>query len=164
MLFLVAIVPVITDQVSSITEKAPGWLDDLLKNKQVQEWDRDYDLISRIKEYVSAGGFAEKAFGGVLGLGLAALSLLGNAFVVIVLMLYFLGSLQKTKEALYQLAPASRRDRVSKLSDQIIAQRRLLRLRRLHRRVVRGAELLGVPVHRGARGVRRRAVLHGRVA
>ena len=120
LLFLVAIVPVITDQVSSITEKAPGWLDDLQKNKQVQEWDRDYDLISRIKEYVSAGGFAEKAFGGVLGLGLAALSLLGNAFVVIVLMLYFLGSLQKTKEALYQLAPASRRGRVAKLSDQII--------------------------------------------
>ncbi len=119
-LFLVAIVPVITDQVASITEKAPGWLDDLQKNKQVQEWDRDYDLISRIKEYVSAGGFAEKAFGGALGLGLAALSLLGNAFVVIVLMLYFLGSLQQTKEALYRLAPASRRDRVSKLTDQIV--------------------------------------------
>ena len=119
-LFLVAIVPVITDQVSSITEKAPGWLDDLQQNKQVQEWDRDYDLISRIKEYVSAGGFAEKAFGGVLGLGLAALSLLGNAFVVIVLMLYFLGSLQQTKEALYRLAPASRRDRVAQLSDQIL--------------------------------------------
>ena len=89
-------------------------------NKQIQEWDRDYDLISRIKDYVSAGGFAQKAFGGVLGLGLAALSLLGNAFVVIVLMLYFLGSLPKTKAALYQLAPASRRDRVTSLGDQIL--------------------------------------------
>ena len=119
-LFLLAIVPVITDQVASITERAPGWLDDLLKNKQIQEWDRDYDLISKIKDYISAGGFAEKAFGGVLGLGLAALTLLGNAFIVVVLTLYFLSSLPKTKAALYQLAPASRRDRVRSLGDQIL--------------------------------------------
>ena len=163
-LFLLAIVPVITDQVTSITEKAPGWLDDLLKNKQVQEWDRDYDLISKIKDYISAGGFAEKAFGGALGLGLAALSLLGNAFVVIVLMLYFLSSLPKTKAALYQLAPASRRDRVSRPERPDHPQRRLLCLRRFHRRALCGIDLAGVPVHRGAGGVRRRAVLHGRVA
>ena len=48
------------------------------------------------------------------------LSLLGNVFVVIVLTLYFLASLPKIKRALYQLAPASRRDRVSKLGDQIV--------------------------------------------
>ena len=119
-LFILAIVPVITDQVTSITEKAPGWLDDLQSNKQVQEWDRDYDLISKIKDYISAGGFAQKAFGGVLGLGLAALTLLGNAFIVVVLMLYFLSTLPKTKAALYRLAPASRRDRVKSLGDQIL--------------------------------------------
>ena len=32
-LFLLAIVPVIADQVTSITEKAPGWLDDLQKQQ-----------------------------------------------------------------------------------------------------------------------------------
>ena len=36
------------------------------------------------------------------------------------LTLYFLSSLDTTKNALYRLAPASRRDRVSRLGDRII--------------------------------------------
>ena len=39
---------------------------------------------------------------------------------MLVLTLYFLSSLQTTKSALYRLAPASRRDRVSRLGDRII--------------------------------------------
>ncbi len=37
------------------------------------------------------------------------------------LTLYFLSSLDSTKKALYHLAPASRRERVTKLGDQIVA-------------------------------------------
>jgi len=118
-LFVVAIVPVITDQVAAITRNAPGWLDELQKNATIQKWNDDYDLIDKIKNYVQEGDFAGKAFGGVLGFGLAVLSLLGNAFIVIVLTLYFLASLDKTKAALYELAPASRRDRVRKLGDRV---------------------------------------------
>ena len=59
-------------------------------------------------------------FGGALNVGLEVLALLGNVFVVIVLTLYFLASLPKIKRALYRLAPASRRERVSKLGDQIV--------------------------------------------
>lgn len=119
-LFIVAIVPVISDQVAAITRNAPGWLDQLQKNKQIQQWNQDYDLIDKIKAYIQKGHFAEKAFGGVLGFGLAVLSLLGNAFIVIVLTLYFLASLPTTKSALYQLSPASRRSRVTKLGDRIL--------------------------------------------
>ena len=36
-------------------------------------------------------------------------------------MLYFLSSLEKTKHAFYRLAPRSRRDRVTKLGDRVIA-------------------------------------------
>jgi predicted PurR-regulated permease PerM len=119
-LFVVAIVPVITDQVAAITRNAPGWLDELQRNATIQKWNDDYDLIDKIKNYVQEGDFAGKAFGGVLGFGLAVLSLLGNAFIVIVLTLYFLASLDKTKAALYELAPASRRDRVRKLGDRVV--------------------------------------------
>ena len=42
-----------------------------------------------------------------------------NTFIIVVLTMYFLVSLPKTKSALYRLAPASRRDRVSRLGDQI---------------------------------------------
>ncbi|MCW2797929.1 AI-2E family transporter [Nocardioides sp.] len=119
-LFLVAFVPVISDQIKSITDNAPGWLDSLQKNQKVQDLDKQYDVIDKIKAYIAKGDFASNIFGGVLGVGLAVLGVLANAFVVIVLTLYFLSSLDKTKHALYGLAPASRRDRVTKLGDRII--------------------------------------------
>ena len=119
-LFLVAIVPVITDQVQSITDNAPDWLDSLQQNRRVQELDAEYDVIDKIKDYVSNGNYASTLFGGVLGIGLAVLSALANAFIVIVLTLYFLASLDKTKKALYQLAPASRRERVTLLGDRVL--------------------------------------------
>lgn len=119
-LFVLAIVPVISDQITAITENAPGWLDQLQRNQQVQQLDDKYDLISRIKDYVAQGDFASGVFGGVLGVGLAVLSALANAFIIVVLTLYFLSSLNTTKEAIYRLAPASRRERVAKLGDQVI--------------------------------------------
>jgi predicted PurR-regulated permease PerM len=119
-LFVAAIVPVISDQVKELTDNAPGWLDQLQKNKQIQEWNDDYEIINKAKDYIEAGDFTQKLFGGVLGFGLAVLSALANAFVVVVLTLYFLASLPKTKSAIYQLAPASRRDRVARLGDQVL--------------------------------------------
>jgi len=118
-LFVVAIVPVISDQVAALTKNAPEWLDQLQRNRQVQRWNNDYHLIDKSKDYIANGGFAQKAFGGVLGLGLAVLGALFNTFIIVVLTMYFLVSLPKTKTALYRLAPASRRDRVSALGDQI---------------------------------------------
>ena len=119
-LFVLAIVPVITDQIAAITENAPGWFDQLQSNQQVQQLDEKYDIISKAKDYVANGDFASGVFGGVLGVGLAVLSALANTFIIVVLTLYFLSSLNTTKEAMYRLAPASRRDRVAKLGDQVI--------------------------------------------
>ena len=119
-LFGLAIVPVISDQVAKLTANAPEFLDQLQKNQTVQDLDERFGLIEKVKDYVANGDFAKGLFGGVLGFGLAVLSALANAFIVIVLTLYFLSSLEKTKSSLYRLAPASRRDRVSKLGDRVV--------------------------------------------
>jgi predicted PurR-regulated permease PerM len=119
-LFILAIVPVVTDQVTTITDNAPGWLDQLTHNKQIQDLNDRYDIVTKAKDYIASGDLAKQVFGGALNVGLKVLSLLGNVFVVIVLTLYFLASLPTMKRALYQLAPASRRDRVTKLGDQIV--------------------------------------------
>jgi predicted PurR-regulated permease PerM len=119
-LFVLAIVPVISDQVASITNNAPVWLDELQQNQQVQDLNEKYDLIDRAKSYIEEGGFTSSLFGGVLGFGLAIVSTLLNAFIVVVLTLYFLSSLQTTKNALYRLAPESRRERVTKLGDRVL--------------------------------------------
>jgi predicted PurR-regulated permease PerM len=119
-LFLVAIVPVITDQVKSITDQAPQWFDRLQNNRQVQDLDDEYDVIDKARDYVTGGNFVGTLFGGALGIGLAVLGALFNAFIILVLTLYFLSSLDATKKAVYRLAPASRRDRVSRLGNRII--------------------------------------------
>jgi predicted PurR-regulated permease PerM len=119
-LFLVAIVPVITEQVKSITDQAPQWFDRLQNNRQVQDLDDEYDVIDKARDYVTGGNFVGTLFGGALGIGLAVLGALFNAFIILVLTLYFLSSLDATKKAVYRLAPASRRDRVSRLGNRII--------------------------------------------
>jgi predicted PurR-regulated permease PerM len=118
-LFFVALVPVITDQVSALVESAPAWLDSLQGNKRVQDLNDEYQVIDKAKEFISSGDWASGLFGGVVGIGVAVLGFLANAFVVTVLTLYFLASLAHTKETLYNLAPASRRDRVAELGNRI---------------------------------------------
>ncbi|MGN6779919.1 MAG: AI-2E family transporter [Marmoricola sp.] len=119
-LFAFALVPVISDQISTITANAPDWLDKLTHNRQIQQLNDKYHVVDKIKDYIASGDLAKRVFGGALNLTLAILGVLGSAFVVIVLTLYFLASLPSIKDALYRLAPASRRDRVQLLGDEIL--------------------------------------------
>jgi predicted PurR-regulated permease PerM len=119
-LFLVALVPVITDQVSAIVKNAPGWVQQLQNNSTMQRLDDRYDIIGKAQKALSGGNVGSALFGGVVGVGLRLLSFLANTFIVIVLMLYFLATLPKVKRSVYRLAPASRRDRVRELGDRIV--------------------------------------------
>lgn len=119
-LFLFALVPVIADQVQAIGRNAPGWLDTLQNNRKVRELDDQYHFIEHLQSFVTNGDFVGRVFGGVLGVGLAVLNAFFNAFIIVVLTLYFLASFEKTKSAVYRLAPASRRERVSKLGNRIV--------------------------------------------
>ncbi len=120
-LFVSAIAPVISEQITKLTQSAPGWLEALQQNDYVQRLDEKFSIIEKAEDYIAKGDFASGLFGGVLGLGLKVLSVLTNAFIIIVLTLYFLSGLQATKEALYTLAPASNRPRVRELGDKVIA-------------------------------------------
>jgi predicted PurR-regulated permease PerM len=120
-LFVAAIAPVIGEQVALITDNAPGWLDQLQQNRRIQHWNDQYAIIEKVKDYITDGAFTKSAFGGVLGFGKAILSAFGSAFVVTILTLYFLSSLPAIKDALYRLAPASRRVRIASLGDRIVA-------------------------------------------
>ena len=119
-LFVVTIAPVVGEQITAITRNAPEWLDDLQGNERIQELDRKYDIISKVRDYISGGDFGQSIFGGALGVGLAVLSAVANSFIVIILMIYFLASMPSIKNAAYDMAPASRRARVSELGDRIL--------------------------------------------
>jgi len=119
-LFIVAIVPVIADQIRALTDNAPIWLDELQKNERVQKLNEEYEIVDKTKAFVTNGDFISTLFGGALGFGLKVISALFNAFIILVLTLYFLASLKTTTHAIYRLAPASRRERVTLLGDKVI--------------------------------------------
>jgi len=120
-LFFVALVPVISDQVTKIVDNAPAWLQQLQRNQQVQELDDRFGVIAKVQDFITSGQWTSTLFGGVVGIGVAVLGFLVNTFLVTVLTLYFLSSLSRTKQALYGLAPASRRGRVIDLGERILA-------------------------------------------
>jgi predicted PurR-regulated permease PerM len=119
-LFLVALVPVLRDQITALIDAVPGWLDDLRRNKSVQDLDQKYDIIDTLKSKIQSADFAQTAFGSVFTVGLAVLNALFNAFLIFVLTLYFLAALPTIKRAAYSLAPATRRERVAFLGDEIL--------------------------------------------
>jgi predicted PurR-regulated permease PerM len=116
----IAIVPVVTEQVNSIIDHAPGWLDLLTKSKTLHDLDDRYHYIQKAQDYITNPDFGKKAFGGILGATKVVANALFSAFTVLVLTLYFLASLPAVKRASYSLVPASRRLRVSRIGDEIL--------------------------------------------
>jgi predicted PurR-regulated permease PerM len=119
-LFVVALVPVLRDQITALISNAPEWLDKLQKNSTVEDLDKKYDVIDKAKAKLQEGDLAQQVFGSIFTVGLAVLNALLNAFLVFVLTLYFLSALPQIKRSCYSLAPASRRARVTSLGDEIL--------------------------------------------
>ncbi len=119
-LVAVAIVPLLTDQINGLITQAPTWLDELQRNERIRDLDEQYKIIEKLQGYITNGDMWTQVFGGIVGVGRVVLSTLFSAFTLLVLTLYFLASLPRTKNAVYTLVPRSRRERVTKLGDEII--------------------------------------------
>ncbi|MEV0791096.1 AI-2E family transporter [Kribbella sp. NPDC050459] len=117
-----AIVPVVTDQVNSLIKNAPEWLDLLTKSKTLNELDNKYHFIQKAQDYIQDPALAQRAFGGILGVGRVVAGALFNTFTILVLTLYFLASLPSVKRAAYSLVPRTRRTRVSILGDEVLGR------------------------------------------
>ncbi|MGH3509847.1 MAG: AI-2E family transporter [Nocardioidaceae bacterium] len=119
-LFVVTLVPVISDQVNLIINNAPSWFTKLEHNHLMRQLDDRFHVVEKLQAFIQSGDFGRSVFGGVVGVGMAVLSVVANTFLVVVLTLYFLAGLPSIKGSAYSLAPASRRDRVAELGDQIL--------------------------------------------
>lgn len=117
-----AIVPVVTDQIDSLIKNAPEWLDLLTKSKTLNELDDRYHFIQKAQEYIQDPALAQRAFGGILGVGKVVAGALFNTFTILILTLYFLASLPSVKRAAYSLVPRTRRNRVSILGDEVLTR------------------------------------------
>ncbi|MDQ4084777.1 MAG: AI-2E family transporter [Actinomycetota bacterium] len=119
-LFVVALVPVISDQVSAIVAATPDLVRELKSNSLINSLNQRFDILDQISRQVQSGGIGSQLAGGVLGIGLAVLGALANTLIVVILTLYFLASLPRIKRSAYRLVPASRRERVSGLGEAIL--------------------------------------------
>ena len=115
----VAVVPVFVEQITALVASAPDLLQSTLRNPQVNGLNERYQLVDKARDAVSSGGLATSAFGSLVGAAGALLSAVVSGFTLLILSLYFLVSLPAIKNAIVRLAPASRRNRTSYLSEQI---------------------------------------------
>jgi len=117
-----AVVPVVTEQINNLIKNAPDWLDLLTKSRTLKDLDNKYHYIQKATDYIQDPALAQRAFGGILGVGKVVANALFSAFTILILTLYFLASLPAVKRAAYSLVPASRRPRVSILGDEVLGR------------------------------------------
>ena len=121
-LFAIEVIPVMTDQITALSARAPEWMDQLRRNETIADLNNRYGVLDRVQDQFESGAVADQAFGGIIGVGKVVLSAVFSALVVFVLTLYFLASLPQAKRACYRLVPASRRERVSLLGDEVLSR------------------------------------------
>ncbi len=124
--FIAIAAPPLIDQGNQLVNNAPQLVKDLNNNAFINDLNNRYGVIdslqTRVDSVIKDGQFAITAFGGVIGVGKAVVSGLVSTFTILVLTLYFLAALPQVVQISLRFVPATRRDRVSKLSNAIIAR------------------------------------------
>jgi predicted PurR-regulated permease PerM len=117
-----AVVPPVIEQTQAFVKELPNYLDDLRGNRTIRQFDNDYHVIEKAKAYVTGPDLGQRVFGGLLGVGRVVVSAVFSAFSLLIMTLYFLAALPSMKRQAYQLVPASRRERVTLLTDEILVR------------------------------------------
>jgi len=120
------VIPPVFNQINDFVAGAPQLIDSLRNNQTISKLDQHYGLIKSLQDkfqtWFADGKILTGAFGGVLGVGKTVFSGAFATLTVLVLTLYFLYSLPSVTKVFYRLTPRSRRERVSKIGDAIIAR------------------------------------------
>jgi predicted PurR-regulated permease PerM len=124
--FALVVIPPVVSQGTHLINSAPALLDDLMKNETINKLNEQFGLIdtlqTKLKSITSDGTLLISTFGGVIGVGKSVLSGFFTALTILVLTLYFITSLPQAINLGLSLVPASRRDRVGRLTNAVIAR------------------------------------------
>jgi predicted PurR-regulated permease PerM len=121
---VLAIIPVIVDQVGNLIEQVPTIINTITNETVIQDWWNQtipwlpYDeVVANVTQFINdnLGAITSTTLSTVLGVGSGVF----GAIIVLILMLYFVASLSSIKRGLYQLVPATRREKFIDLSEQI---------------------------------------------
>jgi predicted PurR-regulated permease PerM len=124
--FALVVIPPVVSQGTHLINTAPALLEDLMKNESINKLNDQFGLIdtlqTKLKSITSDGTLLISTFGGVIGVGKSVLSGFFTALTILVLTLYFITSLPQAVDLGLSLIPASRRDRVGRLTNAVIAR------------------------------------------
>lgn len=118
-----AVVPIIVEQVANLSKAIPDLVKAVNTATFLADVQRQFPGLN-VDEIVSSatkflGTNLETITSTVIQSGLAIISGLFGALIILILTLYFTASLSSMKRGVYQLVPASKRERFADLSDQI---------------------------------------------
>jgi predicted PurR-regulated permease PerM len=122
---LIALIPPLVSQTTALIQNLPDYIQGLQRNQTVAELLQRYDVVDKVQSALDANTVANtvgSTLGGVVG---GAKLLFGTVFstvTVIVLTIYFMAAFDRIKSGGYALVPASRRERVRLLTDEILSK------------------------------------------
>jgi predicted PurR-regulated permease PerM len=125
--FISTVIPPVVAQATELVSQLPHYVLDVQaaieRSETLTRVNQEYQVTERIQaelqKRLASGETVTALFGGIFGAGKALVSGIFSAFTVLVLTLYFLASLRGMQAAGYRLVPASRRDRVQLLGDEV---------------------------------------------
>ena len=118
---LVALIPPLVSQTTELINNAPDVVESLRRSRTVNDLVQRYDIANRVQGAVNAGTITN-AVGGVVGGARLLFGTIFNILTVLVLTIYFMVAFERLKATGYRLVPASRRERVTLLTDEILTK------------------------------------------
>lgn len=121
--FLAVIVPPVATEVTALVHAIPHVLQQIQdRSTYLGRLEAKYHVVSKVQSALSARGVGTTAVTGIVGAGKYVLSTLTSTLAVVALTIYFLAGLPNIVAVAYRTVPASRRDRVRVLGDEILSQ------------------------------------------
>lgn len=121
---VVFVLPAVVRQLIEFAKAIPQAITDLESSDWYTGIEADYgdvigNALDQLKSFLSDPTTLANLGGGVLSFAIGLTTAISGGLIVVVLSLYFLGSLQPMKNAMYQLAPARNRTKFAELTDRI---------------------------------------------
>ncbi|GAA3211727.1 AI-2E family transporter [Microbacterium terregens] len=122
--FVLWVLPAVITQIFEFAQSVPAGLEEFAQSAWVQSLDPAVaafldDALDSVAAFLSDPQSLAVLFGGVLGFAADTVSAISSGIIVVVLTLYFLGSLTAMKQTLYRLTAAHSRHTVESLAEQI---------------------------------------------
>ena len=122
--YVVWVLPAVISQLVEFAQAIPASLEEFAQSERVQGLDPAVaaflsDALDNVADFFSNPENIVAMFGGALAFAADTISAISSAVIVVVLTLYFLGSLTAMKQTLYRLTAAHSRATVERLTEQI---------------------------------------------